>query len=82
MSFSYVAGDKTGLIVCQGKCPVAFHYSCAKSDEHVKAEIWQVEEMRPAALPADAPEGTQPELEKVLNLKLELLCQAHNPVGI
>lgn len=42
--------------------------------------MWQVEEWHPQPIPEGAPEGTEPVLEKVTNVKLELLCQTHNPV--
>lgn len=65
----------------QGKCPAAYHYSCAKANESLKTELWQVEEWLPAILPPDAPPGTEAPLEKVSNVKLELLCPTHNPVS-
>ena len=65
----------------QGKCPRAFHVSCARDDEAAVHRIWEVEEYEPVPIPDDAPEGTQHEFVKVKHLKVETLCPSHNPVS-
>lgn len=56
----------------QGKCPRAFHVTCARDDEQVVYRLLEVDE-------PNTDEAGQPIVEKVL--KTELLCPSHNPVS-
>ena len=62
-----------------GKCPKAFHVTCARDDETVIHRVWEAEEYEPIPLPPGAPEGLAPEYRKVVTLKTEILCPNHNP---
>ncbi|WVW79774.1 hypothetical protein I302_101744 [Kwoniella bestiolae CBS 10118] len=61
----------------KGKCPKAYHVSCAKSHEGVAFNIWEVE--TPILPPhGEVLEPGQPiPMEK--DIKVELLCPTHNP---
>lgn len=66
----------------KGKCPRAFHVTCARDDEQVVHRVWEIEEYVPVPIPEDAPEGTQHEFIKEKTLKTEILCPTHNPVSL
>ncbi|EIW69101.1 hypothetical protein TREMEDRAFT_31415, partial [Tremella mesenterica DSM 1558] len=63
----------------KGKCPRAFHVSCANAAEDVVFEVLEVQEWVPLPLPDDAPPGTQHEFEQVNSIKVNCLCPNHNP---
>ena len=67
-------------LTMKGKCPRAFHVTCARDDEQVVHRVWEVEDYVPVPIPEDAPEGTQHEFVKERTLKTETLCPTHNPV--
>ncbi|WVQ73686.1 hypothetical protein IAR50_003266 [Cryptococcus sp. DSM 104548] len=58
----------------KGKCPRAFHVSCAHEDDSVRLNVWIVE---PPPLSAHPPPVNIPEVEDPI--KIELLCPQHNP---
>ncbi|ORX36366.1 hypothetical protein BD324DRAFT_591650 [Kockovaella imperatae] len=62
-----------------GKCPKAFHVTCARDDEQVVYRVWEVEESVPIPIPENAPPGTQHEFFKRKSLRTEVLCPSHNP---
>ncbi|ORY27478.1 hypothetical protein BCR39DRAFT_227063 [Naematelia encephala] len=65
----------------KGKCPKAFHVSCAKSDENVKYNLWEVTEYEAIPAPDDAVDGTPQFIPRTV-FKPELLCPQHNPEAI
>ncbi|OCF34619.1 hypothetical protein I316_03660 [Kwoniella heveanensis BCC8398] len=72
--------QKTGAkIQCtKGKCPKAYHVSCAKTHPAVSLNIWEVETpILPAEGQEPLPEGADIPVER--DIKVELLCPQHNP---
>jgi hypothetical protein len=65
----------------QGKCPRAFHVSCARNNGDVQFSSGEVDELDVLPVPEGAPPGTQPEVVTIQVLKVELLCPTHNPVS-
>lgn len=65
----------------QGKCPRAFHVSCAISNPDVVFQTWEETESEPPPMSENAAPGTklQPESRNVL--KTKILCPTHNPVS-
>ncbi|WWC69000.1 uncharacterized protein I206_102936 [Kwoniella pini CBS 10737] len=62
----------------KGKCPKAYHVSCAQEHEGASLKIWEVE------IPIMPGEDEKPPLEGepipvVKDIKVELLCPQHNP---
>ncbi|ODN80679.1 hypothetical protein L202_02853 [Cryptococcus amylolentus CBS 6039] len=58
----------------KGKCPRAFHVSCAHVDASVRLNVWVVE---PPPLSTHPSPVNTPEVEDPI--KVELLCPQHNP---
>ncbi|WVQ94446.1 hypothetical protein IAU59_001525 [Kwoniella sp. CBS 9459] len=72
--------QKTGAkIQCtKGKCPRAYHVSCAKTHPSTSLKIWEVETpILPADGDAPLAEGADIPMER--DIKVELLCPQHNP---
>lgn len=57
----------------KGKCPRAFHVTCAKNDEQVVYRLYEVAET------VAGEDGEEPIQQIVLNT--EILCPNHNPVS-
>ena len=66
----------------QGKCPRAFHVTCARDNELVQHRVWEVQENEPQPLREGAPPDTQPEFVTKTFLKTSILCPTHNPVSV
>ncbi|KIR40170.1 specific transcriptional repressor [Cryptococcus deuterogattii 99/473] len=72
--------QKTGAkIQCtKGKCPRAFHVSCARESDVASLKIWEVETpMLPGEGEPPLPEDA--EIPMMIDIKVELLCPQHNP---
>ena len=76
-----VVRAETDAFRLQGKCPKAFHVSCARDDEQVEFDVIEMDEWEPLPIPTDAPEGTQHEFVKRQVYQTNLLCPSHNPVS-
>ncbi|WWC87482.1 uncharacterized protein L201_002372 [Kwoniella dendrophila CBS 6074] len=62
----------------KGKCPRAYHVSCAKNHDAASLKIWEVETpIMPAEGEEPLPEGAP--IPTVRDIKVELLCPQHNP---
>jgi hypothetical protein len=63
----------------QGKCPRAFHVTCAIHNPDVSFSEYEVDEWVPVPM---AEGQTVPRYELAKTLRTELLCPQHNPVGL
>jgi hypothetical protein len=65
----------------QGKCPRAYHVTCARDTEDVMLKVWEAEEFI-GAPPLLAINGVMPpEPERRTIIKTEIYCPIHNPVS-
>ncbi|WVR04028.1 hypothetical protein IAU60_001027 [Kwoniella sp. DSM 27419] len=71
--------QKTGAKVqcTKGKCPRAFHVSCANENAGTSLKVWEVETPIPPVDGEILPEGAA--IEFTREIKVELLCPQHNP---
>ncbi|WWC98925.1 hypothetical protein V866_005819 [Kwoniella sp. B9012] len=62
----------------KGKCPRAYHVSCAKSHEDIAFNIWEVEI---PSFPLEGEESLPPgqPIPTERDIKVDLLCPQHNP---
>ena len=63
----------------QKSCLKAYHVSCAKDDPRILYAVHEVLEW--PAPPADGSEPSAP-VEPTKTIKIELLCENHNPVRL
>jgi hypothetical protein len=63
----------------QKSCVKAYHVSCARDDPRIQYTVHEVLEW--PAPPADGSELSAP-VEPTKTIKIELLCENHNPVRL
>jgi hypothetical protein len=66
----------------QKSCVKAFHVSCARDDPKIKYQVHEVLEWPVLGAPLEGVEVSEPAPppEPTRSIKVELLCEAHNPV--
>lgn len=65
----------------KGKCPRAYHVSCATTNETIQYRTYEITDWQPLPQPEDAAPDAQPEMYQVTDVRYELLCPTHNPVS-